>query len=131
MPQGKNNVPKRVLLFSNTKRLIGVFQSQVRAAKALNISTPAIAAACNGKLIACGGYYLRWWNPDVEIDFSEELGTLSLIDYDVLCADPRITYQTKKMSRRELRLSYNTKMTPEKKREYERRYNQQIAERDS
>lgn len=110
--QTKPRETRRILVFNPLKKFIGVISSQLQAARMLGVRTPTIKAACNGTAISTCNLYLRWWNPDIEIDVNEELGELTLKEYDQLCGVQRRVYKDKKMDRTGMK--YNMKLTPEK-----------------
>lgn len=128
MATGQSKETKRILIFNPLKRFIGVFASQVQAARILGVKTPTIKAACDGTAISTCRLYLRWWNPDIEIDVDKELGVLSLKEYDELYGVKRRTYANGRMNREKWK--YNMKATPEKlkrlKRKNESTSNQQL-----
>lgn len=112
MAKYKCKPTKRILLFNPLKKFVGVISSQVQAAKILGVRTPTIKKACDGEAISTCNLYLRWWNPDIEIDIAEELGVLTLKEYDQLCGVKRKVYKDKTMTRKDWK--YNMKITPEK-----------------
>lgn len=97
---------KRILAFNPYKRLVSVFSSQVQAAKLLNLTTPTVKAACDGSSISAKKLYLRWWDPEIEIDIHSEIGELTLLEYDRLCGVNRRTYKNSSMTRKNWK--YNT-----------------------
>lgn len=103
---------RRILVFNPLKKFIGVFSSQLQAARILGVKTPTIKAACDGTAISTCNLYLRWWNPEIEIDVDKELGVLTLLEYDQLCGVQRRVYRNKRMNREHW--TYNMKSTPEK-----------------
>ena len=93
-----NTIPKRILVFNNLKRLVGVFQSQNAAAKVFNTHVQSIHYACTGQCISCQGYYFRSLDETIEVTW-DDLGELQLEEYDKLCGVERKTYKTGDMSR--------------------------------
>lgn len=110
----KTKQARRILVFDSSKKLAHIAQSQIKLAKMLGVKTPTIKAACDGSAIQTCGYYLRWWDPEIEIDTYAELGELTLKEYDSLLGVERRVYRDRKMTRKSLRLKYNMKATPEK-----------------
>lgn len=110
----KSNPVRRILVFDASKKLSFIAQSQVKLAKILGVKTPTVKAACDGNAIQTRGYYLRWWDPEIEINVMEELGELTLKEYDGLLGVERKVYRDRNMTRKSLRLKYNMKATPEK-----------------
>lgn len=115
MAQSRNtNRARRILAFDSSKKLSFIAQSQIKLAKLLGVTTPTVKSACDGKAISTRGLYLRWWDPEIEIDVIKELGALTLQDYDNLLGVERKVYKDRNMTRKSLRLKYNMKATPEK-----------------
>lgn len=112
MAPGQTKDTRRILVFSPLKKFIAVFASQLQAARVLGVRTPTVKAACNGEAISTCNLYLRWWDPKIEIDVDQELGELTLREYDQLCGVQRRTYRNGKMNREHWK--YNMKATPEK-----------------
>lgn len=110
----KSNPVRRILVFDASKKLSFIAQSQIKLAKILGVKTPTVKAACDGNAIQTRGYYLRWWDPEIEINVMEELGELTLKEYDSLLGVERKVYRDRKMTRKSLRLKYNMKATPKK-----------------
>lgn len=110
----KSNPVRRILVFDASKKLSFIAQSQVKLAKILGVKTPTVKAACDGNAIQTRGYYLRWWDPEIEINVMEELGELTLKEYDGLLGVERKVYRDRNMTRKSLRLKYNMKATSEK-----------------
>lgn len=91
---------KRVLVFNPLKRLIAIFQSCTAVGAALHTSAVNVHNACTGKSISCCNLYVRYlYESEIEIDMTEDLGTLRLEDYDKLMGLERKYYRTKEMSR--------------------------------
>lgn len=110
----RTNPARRILAFDSSKKLTFIAQSQIKMAKMLGVAAPTVKAACDGNAISTRGYYLRWWNPEIEIDTINELGVLTLKEYDSLVGEERRVYEGRKMTRKSLHLKYNMKATPEK-----------------
>lgn len=108
------NTARRILVFDSSKKLTFIAQSQIKLAKLLGVKTPTVKAACDGIAIQTCGYYLRWWDSEIEIDVIKELGELTLKEYDCLLGVERRVYNDRKMTRKSLKLKYNMKATPEK-----------------
>lgn len=109
-----SNMSRRVLAFDSTKKLVAVYTSAAATARQLGVTRPTVSSVCNGKSISTKNFYLRWWHPEIDIDVSQELGLLSLMEYDTLTGDMRKTYCTGKMRRKDLKLKYNMKVTDNK-----------------
>lgn len=100
------NGPKRVLQFNSTKKLVAVFSSLTAAAKTLEVSPAAVHYACSGKRISCKGAYFRSLNDNIELEW-EDLGALTLQEYDDLCGEKRAVYPTKRFARAGKRYNKN------------------------
>ena len=110
----KGNIARRILVFDSSKKFVAVAQSQIKLAKMFGVTTPTIKAVCDGTAISTCGFYLRWWNPSIEIEVINELGVLTLKEYDTLIGEHRRVYSNRTMTRKSLKLKYNMKATPEK-----------------
>ena len=107
MPQAVNSA-KRVLIFNSLKRLVLIAQSAFAVAKNNDWNVSSIRAACSGKIIAYRKLYFRYLEDDVEVGI-DDLGTLSLAEYDSLCEVNRKTYPTSKMSRKGMKYAKRPK----------------------
>lgn len=112
MAPGQTKEARRILVFNPLKKFVSVFSSQLQAARILGVKPQTIKAACDGTAISTCNLYLRWWNPEIEIDVDKELGVLTLKEYDQLCGVQRKVYKNKRMNRENW--TYNMKATPEK-----------------
>lgn len=85
-----------VLVFGRDRILYGIFSSLTAAAKVANIRRETVFYACSGSMITTGGFYFRYLDQNIEIDYSD-LGKLKLEEYDCLCgASDRKVYSTRK-----------------------------------
>lgn len=125
IPQKQSRETRRILVFNPLKKFIGVISSQLQAARILGVKTPTIKAACDGTAISTCKLYLRWWNPEIEIDVCSELGELTLRDYDELCGVKRRVYKNKRMDRTGMK--YNMKLTPEKLKRLDKKLEKELA----
>lgn len=100
-----SKIPVRILVFNPLKKLIAIFQSSNAAASALNIKVQSIHYACTGKTITCGDYYVRHLSDEIEVTI-DDLGVLTVQEYDQLCGVERKVYPTKNKTRKGMR--YNT-----------------------
>ncbi len=108
MKRTSSKTPKRTLVFNSLKRLVGVFQSTHAASKAMGIGIQSIHYACNGTTIKAGNFYFRHLEDDIEVTW-DDLGVLSVEEYDELCGVERKVYSTKEMTRKgtKYKKSYN------------------------
>lgn len=126
MSPGQTKETRRILVFNPLKKFIGVISSQLQAARILGVRTPTIKAACDGSAISTCNLYLRWWNPEIEIDVSSEMGELTLKEYDDLCGINRKVYKNKQMNRKGMK--YNMKLTPEKLKKLKKKNNDESTD---
>ncbi len=89
LKSNSNTDSRRVLVFNLKKRLAAIYASRLQAAKALDCRSQVINNACDGQLSSYKGMYLRWWDKDIEIDAYNELGILSVKEYDEICGIKR------------------------------------------
>lgn len=101
-----------VLVFNNMQRFIGPYHSMFAAAKALGTAPASIRAACTGESISCKGLYFRVLEDDIQIG-REDLGVLTLSEYDALCEVDRRIYPDRRMSRQGMK--YKSKPKPKAK----------------
>jgi hypothetical protein len=88
----------RVLVFNSRKKLIATYHSSLCAAKMLRVTPNSIRSACTGKTIAVKGHYFRYLPDDIEVTF-EDLGVLTVNEYDDLCGVDRKVFPNARMSR--------------------------------
>lgn len=92
----KMEEPKRVYLFSASRRLIAIVCSGREAAALLSgglsgkgsCSPANVSNAALGKQKTAKGYYVRYEHPDVEVEMSD-IGELSVEEFDRLCGIER------------------------------------------
>lgn len=94
----------RILVFNPHKKLIATYHSSLCAAKMLRVTPNSIRSACTGKTIAVKGYYFRYLPEDIEITV-EDLGILTVSEYDKLCGINRKVFPNAKMNR--IGMKYN------------------------
>lgn len=90
---------KKVLVFDNCKKLVGITNSITGASKITSISAQSISHACTGRNVASGRFYFRHLLDQIEVT-TEDLGALKLVEYDQLCGIERPMYKTNKMTRK-------------------------------
>lgn len=113
MAPGQTKERRKVLVFDSKKKFIAIYGSQLLLAKSFGVATPSVKSVCNGTAISVKQHYLRWWEPEIEINPDDDLGVLTLDEYDKLCGVKRKTYKNTRMSRRGWR--YGTKKTRAKR----------------
>lgn len=99
MAQIELNPPKITLAFNPARTLVGVFRSIRSAAEMVGGHPQAISNACTGKVITSSGYYWRHENDEVSVEF-EDIGVLSLEEYDHLCHEQRKYLKSKNIKGR-------------------------------
>lgn len=110
MSEAKNN-SHFVLVFNNMQRYVGFFLSVYAASKSVGAHPSSIKSACVGETIACKGQYFRYLNDDIEVT-TEDLGVLTLKEYDELCETKRKTYPNRKMTRNAMKYRKVPKCNP-------------------
>lgn len=102
MNKKKSNNTKNIIVFDASLRLVGMFSSYYTAAKTTGVCHQMIAKACNGTIIAAKGMYWR------EIDIKEyimdcdDLGNLTLLDFDREQGVNRKIYASRNMRKNEI-----------------------------
>ena len=99
---GKYGDAVKILAFDNMLKLRAMFQSYSAVEKITGKSRQSIQKCCKGNMVSCLGYYWREVPEDIIIDMDEDLGKLSLIDFDEFSGNDRIIYATSKMKKGEL-----------------------------
>lgn len=93
--------PKPILAFSNTLLLKAIFCSSAAAEKLTGVKHQALFNAIKGNSISAKGFYWREVDDDLEIS-QDDVGTLSLLDFDKEMGDNRLIYATRSMRPREV-----------------------------
>lgn len=99
-PYGRNE-KRKVLVFNSKKKLVGMFSSLLEASKLLNINKVGIYNACSGKAVAYFNNYYRYLFDDIEIT-SDDIGMLTIQEYDSLCNVNRPLYRTSTMKNKDI-----------------------------
>ena len=99
-----------ILIFNPTKRLVAIAQSTWAAGRMFKTNQQRVKDVCIGKQISTCGFYFRYLDDSVEVTL-QDLGTLSLKEYDELCGVDRPIYATNKMSRKGMK--YKTRKKQE------------------
>lgn len=95
MKGSKLKNPEKVAIFSAEKILIGIFSSMNQAANIIGVRPSTVRFACIGTTVSCQGWYLRnIGSSDVGIN---EIGVLTLDEFDGRNGDVRITYPDRGM----------------------------------
>lgn len=102
MSKKKNDHIKSVIVFDSNLKLVGMFSSYYTAAKTTGVSHQMIAKACSGKIIATKGMYWREVDTKEYIMDCDDLGTLTLLDFDREQGIDRRIYATRNMKKNEI-----------------------------
>ena len=102
---------RRVLAFNQMKRLIGIFQSLNATAQAFGTNVQNIAYVCSGKMISSRKHYFRYLLDDIEVT-TDDLGVLTVNEYDELCENNLRTYPTSAMSRKGMKYKKRIYVAP-------------------
>ena len=73
---------KLVYIFGSNGLLIGVMKSVRKTAELATVLPQAISNASTGKTMTCAGYFFRTDNGKVAVDIYEDLGVLTVQEYD-------------------------------------------------
>lgn len=86
---------KKILIFNSEKMLVLIGRSVRAASLAMKLNAQGISYAALGKLISTGRYYFRYIPDNVEVGI-DDIGTLTLEDWDALCNIKRKTFKARK-----------------------------------
>lgn len=92
--------PKMVLVFSGSYVLTTIVRSGRQAASDFNINAQAISGACTGRYVSAGARYFRHLHPNVDINLTDDMDTLTVQEYDQMCKEDRSYYPPQEMTRR-------------------------------
>ena len=84
----------KIAAFSRDQVLVGVFASMTQAAKFIGVRVSSVRFAVVGDTVACQGWYLRRVDETLSMD---EIGTLTLQDFDRRIGEKRLTYPHRAM----------------------------------
>lgn len=100
MPQNSNS--KIVLAFDNTFILVAIYNSPYIASKMTNVYIQHLLKACSGEVIAAHGFYWRIADT-AELQFDcDDIGRLTLFQYDKECGQDRKVYLSRRMKREDI-----------------------------
>lgn len=99
--ESKFKNPVKILAFDSLLMLRAVFQSYISVEKITGKRRQSIQKCCKGEMISCLGHYWREVPDEIIIDADEDLGKLTLIDFDDYVGNDRLIYQTSKMKKDE------------------------------
>ena len=103
--------PARILAFDSCLKLAAVFSSYNAVERITGKKHQSILKCCDGRNISCLGFYWRELSPELVVDIDEDIGRLTLLEYDRAVGEDRKIYATSKMVRGEtiLESQYNKK----------------------
>lgn len=94
----RNNTPVPVLAFDDTYKLAAVFKSIKEASDITGIVRQSIMKAVYGKMISIHSHYWRPVPDDLIVDF-DDIGKLTLFEFDKTIGEDRRIYSHRKMLR--------------------------------
>lgn len=100
--------PPHILVFSPLKKLVAIFNSTYATAKSFHARIQSIQYACDGTCMSCQGHYFRYLLDDIEVT-NDDLGVLSIEEYDQLCGVERKIYRTGRMERKGMKYNKQPK----------------------
>lgn len=107
-----NTTPSRTLVFNPRRKLIAIIQSNTAAANIFKANTQSIHYACNGRCMSCKGFYFRVLDSSIEVTL-DDLGVLTLEEYDELCGVDRKIFKNTSMTRKGMK--YRKRVKSEEK----------------
>lgn len=100
----QNSNSNLILAFDNTFILVAIFNSCYTASKITGIYTQQIMRACEGKLVAAKEWYWRKLNSDVYVVDCDDIGKLTLFQFDAESGEDRRIYRTRDMKKSDIML---------------------------
>lgn len=93
------NKPKtpRIIVFNNQKRCVALYHSAYAAARSLGGVVASVTSACKGSIITYKRQYFRRIPENVEVTL-DDLGTLTLTEFDSLCGAEMRVWKTGRLS---------------------------------
>lgn len=92
----QSNEKVTVLAFDSTYRLTAIFQSISEASRLTGNLRQSLMKAASGEIISVGGRYWRTLPRDYEVE-PDDLGGLTLFEYDEFIGEDRRIYATRGM----------------------------------
>lgn len=96
MTQEANNIPTTILAFDASYMLVAIFKSISEAAALTGAIRQSLIKAAYGEIISVNKRYWRAVPKDIQID-PDDIGKLTLFDFDAAVGDDRKIYTTRKM----------------------------------
>lgn len=94
--QEVNNKPTTIVAFDSSYILVAIFKSISEAATLTNTIRQSLIKAAYGSIISINKRYWRVVPPDFQIE-PDDLGKLTLFEFDEAVGDDRKIYTTRKM----------------------------------
>lgn len=94
--QEVNNKPTTIVAFDSSYILVAIFKSISEAATLTNTIRQSLIKAAYGSIISVNKRYWRVVPPDFQIE-PDDLGKLTLFEFDEAVGDDRKIYTTRKM----------------------------------
>lgn len=91
-----NNKPTTIVAFDSSYVLVAIFKSISEAATLTNTVRQSLIKAAYGSIISVNKRYWRVVPPDFQIE-PDDLGKLTLFEFDEAVGDDRKIYTTRKM----------------------------------
>lgn len=98
-----NNNPSTILAFNSSYVLVAIFKSISEAAQLTNTIRQSLIKAAYGDIISVNQRYWRVVPPDFQIE-PDDIGHLTLFDFDEAVGLDRKIYATKKMLKKSVML---------------------------
>lgn len=102
MNKKKSSKNKNIVVFDANLKMVAMFSSCYAAEKTTGISHQMITKACNGTIIAAMGMYWREVDIDQYVLDCDDLGVLTLIEFDREHGVDRLIYATRNMKKNEI-----------------------------
>ncbi len=91
-----NNSPTTIVAFDSSYKLVAIFKSISEAAKITGTLRQSLIKAAYGDIISVNKKYWRVVPPDLQIE-PDDIGELTLFDFDEAIGEDRRIYSTRKM----------------------------------
>jgi hypothetical protein len=101
--QETNNTPNTIVAFDSTYTLVAIFKSISEAATLTGAIRQSLIKAAYGQIISVNKRYWRVVPPDFQIE-PDDIGTLSLFEFDAEIGEDRKIYATRKMLKKSVML---------------------------
>lgn len=94
--QEANNLPTTIVAFDSSYKLVAIFRSISEAASLTGALRQSLIKAAYGDIISVNKRYWRAVPPDFQIE-PDDIGNLTLFEFDEAVGDDRKIYSTRKM----------------------------------